>query len=211
VGGDHRVGVDGQEVVEHAGIGVVDAGLLRVGDLGWLLVGALDQADRDAEAVEALEVVAAAVQVRLEADADVVVVAGHGLDDVESAADVAGGLHVHPNHGADLLAAGGDLGGFLEGQVLADVEAQGGQLDRDVGIHAAVLDAVDGGQVGAGGLTGLGLGLGVLAQVVERHRHAAGVEGADGVLGLLEGVAGDEPVRDPAGDRVGGDLPLQES
>jgi hypothetical protein len=44
------------------------------------------------------------------------------LDDVEGAADVDGGLHVDADHGADLLAAGGDLGGLLERQVLADVE-----------------------------------------------------------------------------------------
>jgi hypothetical protein len=129
VGGHHGVGIGGQEVVEHAGVRLVDAGLLGVGDLGGLLVGALDQADGDAEAVEALQVVAAAVQVGLDADADVVVVALEGLDDVEGAADVVGGLHVDPDHGADLLAAGGDLGGLLEGQVVGDVEAEGGQLD----------------------------------------------------------------------------------
>jgi hypothetical protein len=210
VGGDHRVRVLLEQGVEHAGIGVVDAGLVGVGDLWGLLVGALDQADRDAEAVEALQVVAAAVEVGLDADADVVIVALELLDDVEGAADVDGGLHVDADHGADLLAPGGHPGGLLEGQLLSDVEAEGGQLDRDVGVHGPVLDAVQGGQVRAGRLAGLGLGLGVLPQVVEGHRHPPGVEGPDRMLGLLQGVAGDEPVRDPAGDRVRGHLPLQE-
>ncbi len=137
-----------------------------------------------------LDVVVGAAQVRLQAQTHVGVAVQLALVEVDRAVDVAAGLHVDPTRAAEFGAAiheAFDVGG---GDPRILVVAQLGELHRDLGVQAELLDAIEQAEVVPGGFGGLGQLGGVLAQPGEGRRgscprghHAFG--GSEGVLGAL--------------------------
>ena len=109
--------------------------------------------------------------------------------DADEAADVGGvGDHVAD----DALGEGGAGGGA------ADVHADLGELDADVGAELAGFDGVEELVVDGGAVLGLGDFEDAFAEGVEGDVDAFGVELDGGGDGLVDGHAGDETERDAA-------------
>ena len=101
------------------------------------LVRALDEPDARAERVDALQILLAAVQRRLQHDAHLpVAVPPQRLEDLERDVGVRRVLHVDAHEEAGRLGALEDLAQVVDGARLVDVEPELRQLQRDVALDA---------------------------------------------------------------------------
>ena len=131
---DRDVGAARERPLEQPPVGGVDVGLLRVGDVGRLEVGALHEAQVRCEREQRLEVVRRPVEVRLKDAADVLAAAlTEPAVDAERRVDDARVLHVDPHEVAALGRVVDERAHVLVCQLLVDQEPQVGQLDRQVG------------------------------------------------------------------------------
>ena len=161
VGGDAAEDGAGDHALHELDVVGVDVGFGGEGDLGGLLVGAFAEADADALGEEAFDVGGGAEEVGLEDGAygagvfgwrrSVMAIVGFG---------VLGALHVDTDEAADAGGVGDHFAddAFGEGRACAgaaDVHADLGELDADVGAELAGLDGVEELVVDGGGLFGL--------------------------------------------------------
>src|SRR5882672_2628757 len=123
-----------EELMGQLPVGLADVLHVLVRDLRRLLVGALAEADAVAAGDRLLDVGGRAVQVRLEDDADVVVGLAEAAEQVQRPLRVLRAFHVDADEAADLARGVQQAGHVLPAELPRDVEAEHGQLDRDVAL-----------------------------------------------------------------------------
>src|SRR5713101_3810510 len=94
VGGDAGIDTDREQMLHQPYIVLVYSGFLRKGDLRRLLVGALTQAHAAADTDQLPDVLLAAVEIRLDDDANRRIVCAHALRKLDSALGVRRAFHV---------------------------------------------------------------------------------------------------------------------
>jgi hypothetical protein len=150
--------------------------LLREGQLGRLHVGALHQAHSGAHPDEVVEIAGGPAQVGLHADPDVRVALPDLPVEAESDLGVGRGLHVDPDPGPQGGGAPGEGGHVLLALVAVEIEPELRQLDRDLGVEAGRLDAIERAQVVARDFGGLGGRRQVLAEAGQDRTRAGRLE-----------------------------------
>ncbi len=210
MGGDVQARAQAQDRRGQSGERLLDLPRIRDRDLRRLQVRALGQPDRHARSGDAEHVGGRAVQRGLQAHADVVVAGAELLEDGDGALGVLRGLHV--DHHQRPVRRPQDPLAVRHAEVLGDVQAELGELDRDVRVvQAGGLDPAE--RRGVAGRSPLGLLLvgHVLAQEVEHGPQPAIVEVACSLDRLVEGVAGHEPPGDATAHGRVGDQPADEA
>src|ERR1700737_2211635 len=107
------------------------------GDVGWLTIRAFHEPDTAAERNEGSEIFAGAIQICLKTYADIRELRQHATIDLQRRIDVNVLLHVYPDEGALLLRTLNERAQIGMTTRLVDVEAELGQLDRDVTVQFA--------------------------------------------------------------------------
>ena len=204
VGSDAAEDWAGHEALHQLAVVRVHIRLGGEGDFGWFLVGSFAEADANSLGEKTLSVLPGAEEIGLEDGADdagefLVQAFGEG----EGWFGVLGALHVDADEAADVCGVGDDvaddaLGEQGAGGGAADVHADLGELDADVGAELAGFDGVEELVVDGGAGFGLGDFEDALAEGVEGDVDAFGVELGGGGDGLVDGHAGDEAERDAA-------------
>ena len=190
----------------------VDLGRRSIADRAGLVIGALDEADGRPMREEALDVGCSASQVRLQRDADVVVLRHEGLGEVHRGLGVGRALHVDPEPGAAGRAPLGEgvaaLEAGLEVQVEPELRGLDGDLDRAAGVGRGHVVLEDGLIVGRD-LVGLGIRRDVLAEPREEDADAVAAEPVGSGEGVVHRLARHEAAHGSLHERPGGDGPLQ--
>ena len=134
---------------------VVDISLLRHRDIGTLAIGAFHETHAAAKRKERVEIAGGAIQVRLQAHADI----GEGTQrlaiDLERRVDVGMLLHVDPDEGVVLFRASKERAQVRAAARVVDVEAELGQLDGYVAVQSARANRLQRCEVVASNLIGL--------------------------------------------------------
>ncbi len=118
------------------------------------------------------------------------------LEDVERHLGERRVLHVDPHE--EVVAAGKveDTAEVVGGRGPVDLQAELGELERDVPLDAGVEDLLDHLLIFAGRLRRLGMGRDALAEQVEADEHAARLDLARGFDGFVDAFPGNEPARE---------------
>jgi len=94
----------------------------------------------------------------------------------DGALSVLRALHVDSHEVAQLLRMSDDSADIIETEIIAQVHAHLGQLDRDIGPHSSFGKGIQGNQVLVRGSHGLGRSGNILTQVVQRREHPLIIE-----------------------------------
>ena len=189
--------------------------LLRVRDLRRLEVRALDEAEVRGKRQQGLEIGFAAVEVRLEDGADVVVACfAEPAVDAERGFDARRLLHIHAEEVAVPRGMPDELRDIPVRELLVEREAKVRQLERDVRAEAFRRDPVEELAVRGDDRSGLGLGRDALAEERRVREQALVVQAAQDGHGGVEALSRDEargtepeavPLHEPPdGGTVGG-------
>jgi len=181
-----------KELLHQPDIVRVGVRLVGKGHLGRLVVGPLDQPHRGPHLDEARHVVGAAVQVALDDDADVLVARPQPFEEVQRGLDVVKALHVDAHKAADLGGASHDAFQVLRRQGRPKIHAQLRQLERHARTEIVTGDALQQLEDLGGGVARLMLAGDVLAKVIEGGQEAIAVQRRDGLLRLLQRLAGNK-------------------
>ena len=191
---DRGIVAVGDEHLQHPRVGRVNVLFSLVRDALGLLVRALDEADARAQRVEALEILFASVERRLEHDAHLAIaLLPQRFEDLERHLGVRRVLHVDADEESCRLRTLEHFAQVVDGGRLVDVEAKLRELEREVPADAGVNDGLDDVQVLARGGFGLHQVGDALPQMIERQHEAAHLDRARGGNRLVNCLAGDEP------------------
>ena len=168
------------------------------GDGGGFEVSAFAQADADFGGAQLFDIGLAAVQVALNHHADRAVARVQRMHQIERATGIGAGFHIDANKAADFGGAADQPLDVGQALLRGKIEAELGELERDVALNPAAVEGVEGPQVDVAGFGGLREGGDALAQVVECHGDAFGVELTGHGQGFLEGLTSHEPGGEPA-------------
>ncbi len=204
VGGDAAEDWAADDPLHELDVVGVDVGLGREGDFGGFLVGSFAEADANPLGKQAFYVTFGAVEVGLEDGAygaGVAVV--KAFSEGEGGFGVLGTFHVDADEAADVGGVGDHVADDALGQDgagggAADVHADLGELDADVGAELAGFDGVEELVVDGSAVLCLGDLEDALAEGVEGDVDAFGVELDGGGDGLVDCHASDETEGDAA-------------
>ena len=119
------------------------------------------------------------------------------MHQIERAIRVFAGFHIHADEVAEFGCPPDQLFDVGQTLLIGEIEAELGQLERDSALDAVLVDGVEGSQVNVARFGGFREGGDALAQMVQRHRDALGVEFAGNGQGLIESFTGDETGGEP--------------
>src|SRR5258708_14292618 len=136
------------------------------------------------------------MEIRLDGQAGVAVFALHGFKAVQGYIGVGAAFHVHFDGAAEIASAAGDGGGERGTQILAEVEAELGELDGDVAGEILGMHLFDHLDVAGADFASGGFGGDVFAAMIEAYVAALLAELAAGGEGFGESFTGDETARE---------------
>ncbi len=137
------LGGDGEQADRLAAERLVDVAPASERDRGRLGVRALDQPEGAGLGQQHLEVIGRAVEVGLDAEADVRVGGAHLAVQVDRGLRVGASLHVDPDDAASAGGVACERGEVRGGAFAAEIEAEVRQLEGDVRGQASLPDAVE--------------------------------------------------------------------
>src|SRR5712675_598787 len=148
------------------------------------------------------------MQVSLHREPGVAVFALHGFKDVQRHVGVDAAFHIHFDGAAKIASAAGDGAGERRAEILAEVETELGELDRDVAGEIFGVHFFDHFDVAGADLAGSGFAANVFTEMIEAYIAALVAEFAAGGEGFGKRFTGDEAARKAmlhaaAGDGVG--------
>ena len=182
----------------------VDFPLVRKRHGGRFLVRALAEPHAAARLHRAVDIGRRPPQVALQHDTDVLRIRRVEalVEQPQRPLGVGARLHVQPHEGAIVARPGQDVVHDRHAQLFRDVEPHRGELDRHIGVDAALVDAIEHPQVLLSRGARFGFGVDALAQQVERRGDPFRIEARDGVEHLLEGLARHEALGEFLRDAV---------
>ena len=114
------------------------------------------------------------------------------IENVQRLPGVVAALHVDPDKRLELARAVEDVLHVGDAELLVQVEAHRGELNRHVGVEASLLDAIQNADVLARRLTGFLLVADTFAKQVEGCCNLLRIQSLDGVESAVERLAGNE-------------------